>query len=300
MIAAAVQGPASPPVRAGRRTRPILRRAQLNGWVSLVAGLIIVLMTYFPIIFVLSNSLKTGKNIFSNGVFGLFTQFDYQNYVIAWAGISRQLLNTVVVAAASIAIGVVAAMLGAYAFSQLHFRGKSVLFMAYIGLLMVPFTLTLIPLFLTMQHFHLVNTWWALIFPYAAGAQPLLVLLFRSFFEQLPRELFQSARVDGCSERQVLLRVVAPLTRPILLTGAIIMTINVWGDYLWPSIVIQNANNLTISPGVEAFIGNLGTNVNEAGAAFAAYAIASLPMFALVVVTMRYFISGITEGAMKL
>ncbi|MHB1498681.1 MAG: carbohydrate ABC transporter permease [Acidimicrobiales bacterium] len=300
MSSTTVQGLVRPPASAGRRTRPILRRAQLNGWVSLVAGLIIVLMTYFPIIFVLSNSLKNGRNIFSNGVFGLFTQFDYQNYVIAWAGISRQLLNTVLVAAASIVIGVMAATLGAYAFSQLRFKGKGILFMAYIGLLMVPWTLTLIPLFLTMQHFDLVNTWWALILPYAAGAQPLLVLLFRSFFEQLPRELFQSARVDGCSERQVLLRIVAPLTRPILLTGAIIMTINVWGDFLWPSIVIQNAKNLTISAGVEAFIGNLGTNVNEAGAAFAAYMIASLPMFALVVVTMRYFISGMTEGALKL
>src|SRR5581483_8948382 len=114
-------------------------------------------MTYFPIVFVVSNSLKTGQNIFTSGVFSLFTQFDYQNYVTAWDGVRQPLLNTLTVAAASIAIGVTAAALGAYAFSQLKFRGKGLLFMAYIALLMIPWTLTLIPLFLTIQKFHLFN-----------------------------------------------------------------------------------------------------------------------------------------------
>jgi ABC-type glycerol-3-phosphate transport system permease component len=92
-------------------------------WISLVAGALIVVMTYFPIVFVVSNSLKTGRNIFSSGVFSLFTQFDYQNYSTAWSGVSRPLVNTIIVAAASIALGVTAAALGAYAFSQLRFRG---------------------------------------------------------------------------------------------------------------------------------------------------------------------------------
>ena len=126
--------------------------------------------------------------------------------------------------------------------------------MAYVGLLLVPWTLTLIPLFLTIQKLHMFNTWWALVFPYAASAQPLLVLLFRGFFDQIPQELLQSGRVDGCSERQVLLRIVAPLTRPILLTGAILVAINVWGDYLWPTIVIQDPNRTTVSAGLAQFV----------------------------------------------
>ena len=168
----------------------------------------------------LSNSLKSGANISSNGVFALFTEFDVHNYVQAWSGIDTSLLNTVIVAAAAIVIGVVAAVLGAYAFAQVHFRGKSVVFLAYLGLLMIPWTLTIIPLFLLMKTFGFYNGWWALILPYAASAQPLLVLLFRGFFEQIPDELLQSARLDGAREWQVLLRVVAPLTRPIILTGA--------------------------------------------------------------------------------
>jgi ABC-type glycerol-3-phosphate transport system permease component len=249
---------------------------------------------------VLSNSLKSGKDIFSSGVFSLFTQFDYENYVAAWSGVSRQLGNTIIVAALSIVIGVTAAALGAYAFSQLRFRGKGVLFMAYLALLLVPWTLTLIPLFLTVQKLHLFNTWWALVLPYAASAQPLLVLIFRGFFEQIPRELMESARVDGCTERRVLTRIVVPLTRPVLLTGAILVTINVWGDYLWPTIVIQDPARTTISAGVEQFVGSFGLDLSGGGAVFAAFVIATVPMFALVGITMRYFVAGLTEGATKL
>jgi ABC-type glycerol-3-phosphate transport system permease component len=291
---------ARPPAPAARRPAWAGRQRHRYRWISLAAGALIVVMTYFPIIFVVSNSLKSGKNIFSSGVFSLFTQFDYQNYGTAWSGVSQPLVNTIIVAAASVVLGVTAAAAGAYAFSQLRFRGKELLFLAYIALLLIPSTLTLIPLFLTIQKLHLFNTWWALILPYSATAQPLLVLIFRGFFDQIPRELPESARIDGCTESQVLLRIVAPLTRPILLTGAILVTINVWGDYLWPTIVIQDPHRTTISAGVEQFVGSFGLNLSGGGAVFAAFVIATLPMFVLVGFTMRYFVSGFTEGATKL
>jgi ABC-type glycerol-3-phosphate transport system permease component len=291
------QAPARHPAPAGRPGGGARRRYR---WISVCAGLLIVVMTYFPIIFVVSNSLKSGQNIFTSGVFSLFTQFDYENYVRAWAGVSGPLLNTVIVAALSIVLGVTAAGLGAYAFSQLRFPGKGLLFMAYIGLLLIPWTLTLIPLFLTIQKLGLFNTWWALVLPYAASAQPLLVLIFRGFFDQIPREILEGARVDGCSERRVLLKIVAPLTRPVLLTGAILVTINVWGDYLWPVIVIQDPHRTTISAGVQQFVGSFGLNLSYGGSVFAAFVIATMPTFLLVGFTMRYFVSGLTEGALKL
>jgi ABC-type glycerol-3-phosphate transport system permease component len=295
--------PARRPAPSGRRAgRAASASRQLRRYrlIAAAAGALIVVMTYFPIIFVVSNSLRTGENIFTSGVFSLFTQFDYGNYARAWSGVSGPLLNTVIVAVASILIGVGAAALGAYAFSQLRFRGKGLLFVAYVALLLIPWTLTLIPLFLTIQKLHLFNSWWALILPYSATAQPLLVLIFRGFFDQIPRELLESARVDGCSETRVLLRIVAPLTRPILLTGAILVTINVWGDYLWPSIVIQTPQHTTISAGVEQFVSSFGLNVSSGGSVFAAYVIATVPMFILIGFTMRYFVSGLTEGALKL
>jgi multiple sugar transport system permease protein len=287
-------------VPAAARPARALRPRRHHRWITGLAGVLIVAMTYFPLVFVVSNSLKTGKNIFSSGVFSLFTQFDYQNYATAWSGVSQPLLNTAAVAAGSIALGVTAAAAGAYAFSQLRFPGKDLLFMAYVGLLLIPSALTLIPLFLTVQKLHLFNTWWALMLPYAATAQPLLVLIFRGFFDQIPRELLESARIDGCTESRVLARIVVPLTRPVLLTGAILVTINVWGDYLWPTIVIQDPRRTTISAGVQQFVGSFGLSLSGGGAVFAAFVIATLPMFALVGITMRYFVSGLTEGATKL
>jgi len=290
-----------PPAPSGRRPAGVAVWRRRYRWITAAAGAVIVAMTYFPLVFVLSNSLKSGQGIYGgSGVFSLFTQFVTHNYVLAWSGVSHQLINTVIVAAAAIVIGVTAAALGAYTFSQLRFRGKEVLFFAYIALLFVPTTLTLIPLFLTIQKLHFFNTWWALILPYAASAQPLLVLIFRGFFEQIPRELLESARVDGSTERQVLARIVVPLTRPVLLTGAILVTINVWGDYLWPTIVIQDPARTTVSPGVQQFVGSFGNDLSNGGAIFASFVIATVPMFILVGFTMRYFVSGLTEGATKL
>ena len=288
------------PAPGGRRPPPAGPAGRRYRWVAITAGAVIVVMTYFPIIFVLSNSLKSGRNIFSSGVFSLFTQFDYQNYLTAWTGIAQPLANTIIVAAASIIIGVTAAALGAYAFSQLRFRGKNLLFLAYLGLLLIPWTLTLIPLFLTIQKLHLFNTWWALILPYSASAQPLLVLIFRGFFDQIPRELLESARVDGCGEPKVLAKIVVPLTRPLLLTGAILVTINVWGDYLWPAIVIQDPHRTTISAGVQQYVGSFGLDLSGGGSVFAAFVIATMPLFILVGFTMRHFVTGLTEGATKL
>ena len=289
-----------PPAPRGRRPAGAAVWRHRYRWITAAAGAVIVVLTYVPLVFVLSNSLKSGQSIFSSGVFSLFTQFDSGNYVTAWSGISTPLLNTIIVAALSIVIGVSAAALGAYSFSQLRFRGKELVFLAYVALLLVPATLTLIPLFLTIQKLHFFNTWWALVLPYAASAQPLLVLIFRGFFEQIPRELLESARVDGCTEGQVLLRIVAPLTRPVLLTGAVLVMINVWGDYLWPSIVIQDPHRTTISAGVQQFVSSFGLNASAGGAVFAAFVIATVPMFILVGFTMRYFVSGLTEGATKL
>lgn len=279
-------------------SRAVRQRATTT--ITVVAGIIIIGMTYFPVVFVVSNSLKSGKSIVGGGVFRLFTEFRVQNYAEAWSGIHTALFNTVIVAVASIVIGVAAAVLGSYAFAQARFRGKSLVFLAYVALLMVPSTLTIIPLFLMMQSFGLYNTWWALILPYAAGAQPLLVLLFRGFFEQIPDEFMQSARVDGAREYQVLLHIVAPLTRPIILTGAILVAITVWGDYIWPVVVIQNYKSYTISAGMQLYVSGLGNSISEMGSVFSALVITMLPLFLLVGFTMRYFVAGIAEGGMKL
>ena len=231
--------------------------------------------------------------------FGLFTSFDWSNYVQAWGGMDRYLLNTVIVAVLSVLIGIPAAAAGAYGFVQSQFRFKQAVFYMYLGLLMVPGILTIIPLFLETKSFGLFDTMWALILPYAAGNQSFLIFLFRTFFEGIPDELFESSRIDGCTEFGILWRIVVPLSVPVMLTGTVLMFIEIWGDYLWPSIVLPNYHLLTVSAGLQLFLGSFGSSGLGAGAGFAAYVIVMIPMMLLVAGAMKWFVNGITGGALK-
>ena len=198
-------------------------------------------------------------------------------------------------------IGVSAAALGAYAFSQLRFRGKDLLFLAYVALLLVPWTLTLIPLFLTIQKLHLFNTWWALVLPYAASAQPLLVLIFRGFFDQIPRELLESARVDGCrrtpgpGQDRAAADPAGPAHRRDPGHDQRLGRLPV-AHHRHPGPAPAPPSPPASSSSSAASALNLSTG----GRVFAAFVIATMPMFILVGFTMRYFVSGLTEGALKL
>lgn len=265
-----------------------------------LSAVVLVALTYFPVIVVLSNSLKSSSELASSGPFSLFTNFRWLNYVTAFRGVEGYIVNTILVALGAMILGVPSAALAGYAFAQSRFAGKEALFYLYLGLLLIPWTLTLVPLFVEIRTFGLFDNWGALILPYAATAQPLLLFLNRSFFEGLPDELYQSARLDGASELQILRKIIVPLSRPILLTGVVLMAITVWGDYLWPTIVIPTTSKLTVSGGLQAFVGSFGASGRGAGDVYAAYVLVTVPLFALVAGTMKYFVNGITAGATKL
>jgi ABC-type glycerol-3-phosphate transport system permease component len=283
------------------RRRPIWQEILMARYrlLVIVAAVILLILTYIPFLFVLANSFKSDAQI-AQHPFAILLTLHISNYLTAWNGMAWYLGNTIIVAALSVLVGIPAAVMGGYAFAQLNFRGKQVLFYAYLGLLMIPWTLTLIPLFLEAKTLHLFGTWAALILPYAAGSQPLLVFLFRVFFEGIPHELYDSARIDGSNEVQIITRIVAPLSVPVLLTGAILMCISIWGDYLWPTVVLPDYHRFTVSPGLQTFIGYFGYSGSGAGPVFAAYVLTMGPVMLLVGGTMKYFVSGVTSGAVKM
>lgn len=267
-------------------------------YAAVVTGAVVVaVLSYIPIIIVVSNSLKSTTALATQGPFALFSGFAGGNYATAARGVAGYLGNTLIVGAVTIALAVPCAALAAYGFARARFRGRESLFYLYLGLLMVPATLTLIPLFVEIKDFGLFDNWGALILPYAAAAQPLLVLLMRTFFEGISRDLFHAARIDGAGELTVIRKIVVPLSWPILLTGAVIVATNVWGDYLWPTIVIPDTGKLTISAGLQTFAGSLGALNVGAGVAFASYVLTMLPLFALVALTMKHFVAGVTAGS---
>jgi ABC-type glycerol-3-phosphate transport system permease component len=175
---------------------------------------------------------------------------------------------------------------------------------------MAPGVLTLIPTFalvkaiqipllrlgpLTLGPFELLNTHWALILPYISGGQIFGILLCRGFFESLPEGLFEAARLDGATEGDVYLRIALPLYYPILATIAIMTTLSVYNDYIWPLVVISDSNLQTFSVGITRFAGEFNLDY---GPTLAGCALGSLPLL-LFAFGMRYFIQGITAGALK-
>jgi len=143
----------------------------------------------------------------------------------------------------------------------------------------------------------LLNTRWALILPYISGGQVFGIFLLRSFFAALPEELFEAARIDGAGDITLLVRLTLPLSWSIVATLAIFNVLGTWNDIIWPTVTVTDDNLKTIVTGLYAFSTQYGTLY---GPLMAVYALASLPLLLLFIVASRYFVAGLTSGALKL
>jgi ABC-type glycerol-3-phosphate transport system permease component len=259
---------------------------------------IILMLTYYPLVFSVETSLKSNTE-FQYNVFGPTWPFYVSNYSAAWSGIVGFLWNTVVVAVVTVVFNLVFGSMAAFVFARYDFPGKRIVFCLFLGLLMIPSILTLIPLFLEVKGMGLLNNWLALMLPYIAGGQAITVFVLQAFFGSLPEEMFEAARIDGASEFQSFIRIAIPLSSSILGAMAIISALGVWGDYLWPSIVLQDSHLYTISAGIANYVSSFGL-VAQVGPTFASYVLASLPVVILIILTMKYYVTGLTSGALKL
>jgi len=163
---------------------------------------------------------------------------------------------------------------------------------------MIPSALLLVPLFLVCRELGLLDTTLGLVLPQAAGALPLAILLLRSFFEELPRDLFDAARIDGASELRVLWHVVVPLSLPVFSTVAILNLLSSWNNYIWPLLTVQSESLRTLPLGL-AFLMFEQDLKFEPGKLMAAYLMASLPLLILFLFLTRPFVKGLTSGALK-
>jgi ABC-type glycerol-3-phosphate transport system permease component len=165
-----------------------------------------------------------------------------------------------------------------------------------ISLMMVPPVLTLIPTFILVKNMGLADNLLGLILPYMASGQVIAIFIMRGFFAGLPQEIFDAALVDGASDWQIFWNIGLPLIRPVLATIAILETLVTWNDYVWPAVVLTNDQLRTLTLGLVFF---QSRHVTYWGPLMAGYVIASLPLLILFLFTMRYFIEGLTTGALK-
>ena len=275
-----------------------VRRDRFSGGQLAIHGALVVIafFMFVPIMMMLSMSLKTNAQIYTD-FWGLPQPAMWEHFTDGARLIFGYIINTLVPALASTVLVVFIASLAGYAFSRLEFPGREFFFTLIIILIMIPSILTLIPTFVLVNELGLINTIWALILPWTAHGQVLAVMLSRTFFAGLPQELFDSARIDGASELDAYFRIAVPLSMPILMTIAIWHGIAAYNDYIWPLIAITDNKRQVISVALQQFTSFTGEL--QMGPMLAAYAIATLPVLILFIFAMRYFISGITSGAIK-
>ncbi|MCS6829236.1 MAG: carbohydrate ABC transporter permease [Armatimonadota bacterium] len=276
--------------KRGSRSRP--RLSDVLCWTAL---LILLGMSLLPFAMMLLLSLKTNADIFTR-FWGLPQPARWDFYREAAVALRGYLLNTLIVTVVVVPGVLLFSSLAGYALARLHFRGRDEVFALIVALMVVPGILTLIPTYALVQSMGLLNTRWALILPYLAGGQVLGVVLCRTFFASLPDELFEAMRLDGAGDFQIYRYLALPLSLPTLATIAIMSTLGIYNDYIWPLVTISDSNLQTFTVGVTRFAGEFNLDY---GPTLAGYVIGSLPLIVLFAIGMRAFVQGVTSGALK-
>jgi len=230
-------------------------------YIILVLGVIVSLFPYF---LALVTSLKQPDQIFSSSpVWSLPQPLTFQNYidVVVKYNFLAYVWHTLVFAFILTLGQIIFSTLAAYAFARMEFPGRDQIFWLYLATLMVPTIVTLIPLFIILRTFNLVNTWPGLVLPFVLGT-PFGIFLMRQFFLTIPRDLENAARIDGAGTLQILTQVILPLSRPILATLAIITFVGAWNNFLWPLIITDTDNLRLLTAGIAAFQSNFNTQWN--------------------------------------
>ncbi len=271
-------------------------RPRKIGQSVLVAGLtFITLLGIGPYLFMLLSSFKNNHQYYQSYL-ALPNPVHWGNYVLAWHHIDGYFMNSLIVAASSIAGVLILGSITSFVMARYDFPAKQLLYWIVIALMSVPSIATLVPLFILIKDFGLINSRLALILPYVAGGQILAIFLMRTFFQNLPNEVFEAATIDGASGFHAFWNIAVPLSMPIISTIAMITFLNAWNDYVWPSVVISSNSLRTITIGLAFFQGEFLTMW---GPLFAGYVIASIPLLIIFAFGMRYFVSGLTGGLVK-
>ena len=281
-------------VAAGRRVAQG-RKWAVQGALYLTLVVFLVL-TFVPLAIMVTMSFRNNGQIYAN-FWGLPDPWLFSNYVQGFTSVIRYAVNSIADSLASVALIVVLSSLSGYVFARHRFPGKEVLYLLILGLLMIPGILTLIPAFVLTHQLGIWNTPLALILPWTAGGQVLGIFLCRSFIASLPEELFEAGRIDGAGEFQLWYKVAVPLSWPILMTIAILSMVNNYNDFIWPLLVVSSDSLQVISVGLTQFTTAHG--VTDYGPQMAAYVVASIPLLIVFLFGMKYFIQGITSGAIK-
>lgn len=262
-----------------------------------LALILFVLVALIPFIWAVLNSLRTNNEILSSGIaLPLSPQWD--NYTTAWTKghLDVYYLNSVLIAVPEIFLVLGISALAGYAFAKMRFNGRSLLFYIFLLGLSVPFQAVMIPLYYSLMGLKLLDNLLGVILPAAALSLSFGIFFMRAFFRQLPDELIDSGRMDGCGDFRIFRRIMLPMAKPAVVTLTILTFLSSWNNYLLPLIVLHSDAKRTIPLGIVHFRDNYSVDY---GLVFAAVMISVVPAIVMYTVFQREFINGVAGGALK-
>ncbi|MCP2267489.1 carbohydrate ABC transporter permease [Promicromonospora thailandica] len=290
--------------------RPPTPRAVVGKVVWVVAVVLISVTTVMPLLWTLATSLKPEGEILSSYLQLLPSNPTLANYVALFTDgpFGRYLANSAIIALGGVATNLFFGGLAGYALAKLSFRGRGVVFSMFLGSMMVPGIITMVPTFLVLRRFPLVggndlfgeggagfiNSYGAVLIPFAAG--PFAVFFMRQFFQALPDELGDAARIDGASEFRIFWSVYLPLARAGLAVLGVLTFQAGWNSFLWPLIALNDPDMLTVQVGLAGYVNEYQT---QYGPLLAGTILASLPVLVVFVLAQRYIIENFAHSGTK-
>ena len=273
-----------------------IKRNLVRGFIALVL-VFLALLAFTPFLYMCIISL-TQKSTLDLNFAGV--DFNFNNYVRVFKNLNtaRNFLNSVIVTCGACILNCVICSMAAYGFSKKRWPGKrwpgrDKVFARYLATLMVPGQVTLIPVFLIIKQLGLMNTHLALMLPIVNAFG---VFLMRQFIMNVPDDLLEAARIDGCSENRLFLRIVIPLIKPVIISLTVFAFITSWNDFLWPLITCTNQNMQTLMLAISALKGNYFTNYCLV---MVGSVLAFLPPFILYIFLQKQFVEGIALSGVK-
>ncbi len=261
---------------------------------------LVAVVFLFPLLWSLISSLKPEAQIISYPPKWIPETFSLSNYTavlnnfpyMSWMG------NSVGMTVASTLFVLVITTLAAYAFGRLHFRGKKLLFMLIVSMLLIPIQAYIVPLFLLVSKLNLLNSYYAIVL--VAGANVTSVFILTSFFKTIPRELEEAARIDGCKDFGIFSKIMLPLAKPALSTVTILMFISNWNNFLWPLIAIRENSLKPLAVGIAQFMGGANSTAQfQYGTSLAGACMAIIPSLIVFLSLQRYFVEGVANTGIK-
>jgi raffinose/stachyose/melibiose transport system permease protein len=275
----------------GRRYDPVL----VALWIALVA---IAAIWIAPFVFILFTSLKSNAEVMVSSAFALPTSVHWPNFEGAWRNgdFASTLLNSTIISFVKVPLGLLISAMAAYALARIQLRRRKALLLFILFGAMIPFQVMLAPLFTLVNQLGLIDTYVGIILPYLAFGVPYQVFILHGFFSAVPKELSEAALIDGASHFTIFRRIFLPISLPVLAALLILDFVNTWNEFAMALVILQDSSMWTLPLGLMSFQGQFSSDYGQMNAAIV---MTVLPAIIIYLIFQRYFVSGLTAGAVK-